>query len=332
MKRIMSIIKKDYALALRDSIALYIIIGPLLLAVAVRLFLPTVEDVKLNFIVDKSIQSEYIAQLESYGTVESLDSANQVYERVNKTDAAAGLVMENDQIKVIFEGNEPREIIQSYTAVFEKVLNQNDEYSTKLSVLSDKKPMLYGLMSTIIVMTALFLGGTVSGFNIVTEKDTKAIRAMAVAPLKMSTYLFSRGIVAVVTSVVIGILSAFILAGTSIDYTKLVAALLASSPLIVIITLLIGRMADNQINSIAAIKLIMPVYLTLPLASLFIPAQFQFVLYPLPNFWAFQSFQHLFLSEGSTSNFYLGISILFVLGAIALLALSRLFRTHFGLR
>ncbi len=332
MNRITSIIKRDYVLALRDSIAIYIIIAPLFLALAVRLFIPAVEDVKFNFIVQDSLRSEYISQLEAYGTVQKLQSKEEVINRVNKTDAVPGVILEDNQAKIIFEGNEPQDLINNYISIFEKVLNQNTEYDLSIKTLSDKKPVLFGLMAIIIIMTALFLGGTVSGFNIVTEKDTKAIRSMAVTPLKMSTYMFSRGLVAVITSIVIGIFSALILSGASINYVKLVLLLVASSPLIVIITLLIGRMADNQINSIAAIKVIMPVYLTLPLVTLFIPKAFQILLYPLPNYWAFVSLQHIFLYEGSSTAFYIALAILFVLGSIYLLILSKMFRKHFGLR
>lgn len=331
MNRIIRIIQKDYKLALRDSIILYLIIGPLLLALAVRLFLPNIEDVKLNFIVDEGIGNKYSEQLKAYGHVE-VESKENVYDRVNKNDAVPGVVLENEKPKIIFEGNEPQELINSYSVIFEMVFNENNEYNITSKNLSDKKPMLYSLMSTIILMTALFLGGTVSGFNIVAEKNTNAIRSMSVTPLKMRTYLFSRGFVAVITSIVIGILSALILSGTSIDYQKLIISLICASPLVVIITLLIGRMADNQINTIAAIKLIMPVYLTLPLASLLIPQRFLFILYPLPNFWAFQCSQHIFYSEGSINDFYTANIILFALGTIILLFLSKISKKHFGLR
>ncbi|MEW9121336.1 MAG: ABC transporter permease [Thermotaleaceae bacterium] len=332
MKRIISIIKKDYALALRDSIVLYIIIGPLLLALAVRLFIPTVENPTLNFIVEDSIPLKYISQLEAYGTVEVIQSKEGVINRVNKTDAVPGIILEDNQPKIIFEGNEPQGVIDNYITIFEKVLNQNTEYALSLKTISDRTPMFYGLTTIIIIMTALFLGGTVAGFNIVTEKDTKVIKSMAVTPLKMSTYMFSRGLVAIITSIIIGILSAMILSGTSINYVKLVLTLISSSPLVVIIALLIGRMADNQINSIAAIKVIMPVYLTLPLASLFIPKAFQVLLYPLPNYWTFYSLQHIFLSEGASTKFYIALATLFVLGSVYLLILSKMFRKHFGLR
>lgn len=332
MKRIINFIKKDYTLALRDSIALYIILAPLLLALAVRLFLPTVEDVKLNFIVSGGIGHEVVAQLSEFGTVETLDTNEEVYARIAKIDAVPGLVVENGDFKMVFEGNEPREIVESYKLVFEKVINGNAAYPARLEALSNKKPMLYGLMSTIIVMTALFLGGAVSGFNIVAEKDSKAIRAMAATPLRMGTYLLSRGISAILVSILIGMLSAWILSGAGIDYGKLALSLLAAGPLVAAITLLIGRMADNQINSIAAIKLIMPVYLTLPLAALFLPQKFLFVLFPLPNYWAFRSYQHIFLSEGTSGDFYLSVAVLFGLGALVVLTLSKLFRKHFGLR
>jgi len=332
VNRILSIIKKDYTLALRDSIALYIIIGPLLLAFAVRLFLPSVEDVKFNMAAEQSISSQTIEALSQYGEVEIFDSKDDVIHRVNMTDAIPGLVLEEGQIRVIFEGNEPQATIQTYTTLLEKVLLDNSDYA--LSSLSDDldKPMLYGLMSTIIIMTALFLGGTVSGFNMVAEKDTKVIRSMAVTPLKMHTYLFSRGIVAIVTSLIIGLLSAIILSGITVNYFNLTLVLLASSPLIVIITLMIGRLADNQINSIAAIKIIMPVYLTLPLASLFIPQSLQVILYPLPNYWAFISLQSVFNAAEITGSFYMGLLALFISGSLYLFILTNRFRKHFGLR
>lgn len=332
MNRFVSIIKKDYSLSLRDNIALYIIVAPLLLAFAVRLFIPTVSEVTLNFIIEDSVSSEYINQFDSYGTVELLENKERVIDRVNRTDAVAGIFVAEDRHKIIFEGNEPQEVIDSYVSVFEKVLNNNDEYPLSSQTLSENEPILYGIISIVIIMTALFLGGTVSGFNIVAEKDSGAIKSLAVAPLRMNTYIISKGAVAIITCLITGVISTMILSATSVNYLKLVLTLISSGPMAIIIALLIGRMASNQINSIAAIKVIMPVYLTLPLVSLFIPQMFQIFLYPLPNYWAFISLQHIFLSNGSSASFYTALTALSVSGIVYLFILSKVFRRHFGLR
>ncbi|AKL95762.1 ABC-2 type transporter [Clostridium aceticum] len=220
----------------------------------------------------------------------------------------------------------------SYEPILETILNENPKFQMTSRQIGDKQPILYGIMSMVIVMLAIFFGGTVSGFNIVAEKDTKTIRSMSVSPLKMSGFVAARGVVAILISIIIGLLSSLILAGVTVNYYKILLMLLASSSMTVIIALLIGRIANNQISSIATIKVIMPVFIALPLVSLFIPKSWQLLLYPLPNYWAFMSLYHIFLGEGSSTWFFASISALFLTGTIYLLVLSKTFKNHFSLR
>jgi len=332
MRKIISIIKKDFALSLRDNIVIYIIIAPLLLALAIRMFLPSVDEIKLSFVMEESIPSSYMEEIQKFGDVEVLPTTDAVIERVGQSDAIPGIILRDNVVKVIFEGNEPQSILNSYTPILESIFNENPQLNITTRQVGENQPILYGVMTIIIVMTAIFLGGTVSGFNIISEKDTNVIRSMAVSPLKMRDFVIARGIIATSISVVIGLLSSLILVGFAVDFSKVLLLLLASSSMAVIISLLIGRIANNQINSIAAIKVVMPVFITLPLASLFIPKVWHLVLYPLPNYWAFIGLQHIFLSEGSTSWFYISIAMLFLISNIYLVAISKIMKKHFGLR
>ncbi|AKL95759.1 hypothetical protein CACET_c23130 [Clostridium aceticum] len=92
MKKIISIIKKDFILSLRDNIVVYIMVAPLLLALALRMFLPSVEEIKLNFVIEENAAAFYLETLQQYGDVEVLPHAEAVKERVGQTDAIPGII------------------------------------------------------------------------------------------------------------------------------------------------------------------------------------------------------------------------------------------------
>lgn len=329
MKRILNIMGLDMTNAFRDNIILYMLVAPLLLALALKIFFPSLEAAGQNIAVEQSIGQELIAALEQYGRVEVFEDADAVRARVQKPDAMPGVIIRSGKPVLIFEGNEPEEIIQSHTVALERALAGKDLLTLTHKNVGSNRSLLYEYMIIGLLMMTLFLGAVVPGFNLIHEKETKAIKALDISPMTTFDYVASRGMLAVGIGLITILLVTLILAGNAINYWLLIASLLVSALLTTLLTLLVGIFADNQVTAIAVLKIIMPLYLALPIFSLFVPDRLMFLFWILPNYWQFKMFQIIFIGGES---FWFAALMTIVLSAGVLAALTPTLKRKLTLR
>lgn len=330
MKRILNIMGLDMTNALRDNIIIYMIIAPLLMAFAVRIFFPSFEAAGLNIAVEQEAGQELILALEQYGKVEVMENADAVRTRVRRPDALPGVIVIDGEPALLFEGNEPEATVQSYTAILERALSGQDLLTLTHKNISTSRSLLYEYLIIMVLMMTIFLGAVVPGFNLIHEKETKAVKALNISPMTLADYLAARGVLAVSIGLVTAVLVTLILAGTAVNYWLLMAALLVSALLTTLLTLLVGTFADNQISAIAVLKIIMPVYLALPLIAMFIPEKFQFLFWILPNYWQFQMLKTVILGAGEP--FWLSAALTLSLSIAFLAALTPTLKNRLTLR
>lgn len=315
MKRILNIIGLDMTNSLRDNIVLYMMVAPLLLALALKIFFPSFEATGQNIAVEQGIGQELIATLEQYGKVEVLKDADAVRDRVQRPDAMAGVVNRDGKPVLVFEGNEPEEIVHSYIAALEHALTGEDLLTLTQKNVGSARSLLSEYMIIGLLMMTIFLGAVVPGFNLIHEKETKAVKALDISPMTTTDYVAARGVLAVSIGLVTALLVTLILAGTAVNYWLLISALLVSALLTTLLTMLVGVFADNQITAIAVLKIIMPLYLALPIISMFLPEKLQFLFWILPNYWQFQMLKVIFIGGESfwlSAALTLGLSIVFM--------------------
>lgn len=332
MRKILSILKQDLTLSLRDNIMIYLFIAPLFLALVAKAFLPTVEDSWLTFAVHQNIGEEIIEELKGYGNVEIFNTKEAVIQRVEKLDIVAGLALDDNKIQLIFEGNEPPEIIETYKGITSKVFRESSFVTVNEISLDLKESILFNLVTAILIMTAIFLSGTVSAFNLIDEKDSNVIRALAVSPTTLYKMLIARGIFSIITALLIALVTSYIMAGPGIPYLNLFLTVIASSFLIIMVTVLIGGFANNQITAIAVIKIVMPLYLTVPIVSLFVSDKLQPIFYIFPNYWQLQMLKSIYPLTGITFNYWFSGAILIILSGIFTMVLAKVLKPKLQLR
>lgn len=330
MKRILNIMGLDMANALRDNIILYMMVAPLLLALALKIFFPSFETGGQNIAAEQSLGQELIASLEQYGKVEVMDSADAVRDRVSRPDALPGVITKSGKPVLIFEGNEPEEIVHSYTIMLERALAGADLLTLEHKNVGSNRSLLYEYLIISILMMTIFLGAVVPGFNLIHEKDTKAVRALNISPMTIVDYVAARGLLAVAIGLVTVVLVSLIMVGTGINYPHLVLGLLVSSLLTTLLTLLVGTFADNQITAIAVLKIIMPLYLAVPIISMFLPEKVQYAFWILPNYWQFQMLKAIFIGEGH--SFWLSAVLTLTLSVVFLAGLTPILKKKLTLR
>ena len=109
-----------------------------------------------------------------------------------------------------------------------------------------------------------------------------------------------------------------ILMGTGISYTLLIIGTVFSSCLTMVVGLLIGGLASNQISVIAIMKVSNLVIFIIPIAAVFVHNPCQYFFYPFPNYWMFRILRNIFIDSGSKSDFWLSCGITLALSVIVL--------------
>ena len=106
IKRILNFFRLDTVLSLRDSVLVYSLISPLILAVIVRLLVPSVQASTFTMALQSDLPSEVIQTLGGFGEIELFDDLESIQARVAQNDDVPGLTFQNGTYVLVLEGNE----------------------------------------------------------------------------------------------------------------------------------------------------------------------------------------------------------------------------------
>jgi ABC-2 type transport system permease protein len=305
VKRILNLLHQDWTNALRDNILLYMLIAPILLAVGARFLLPSLNENQYTFAVQADMDPQLMERLNQIGKLEVLETPALVNERVLRSDDVPGLVMVNGKPTLVMEGNEGEEarILQT---VFEQALSGESVAEFTLTQASTgNKSLLKEYGAIIFILMNTLLGSLMMAFNIIEDKESKAMRALGVSPLSMLELTIARGLFALGISLVMVLISTTLLLGTQINYGLLVIGFFFSIALPILSGYLIGGAADSQLKAIAILKFYFLIYLSLPVITLFIPQASHKYFYWLPNYWMWHTFEQLFIGNLGGPGFWL---------------------------
>lgn len=326
LKRIFNFIMKDLTTAIRENITVMMLVFPLLSAGVVMIVLPGFESGSATFIVNENTVDEaMIEKIDDFGTVEKYQSDEKVYERVENFDDVIGITMKDGKYTAILEGNETGEaeeitdIIMAYVTADEHIIEF--EYEN----VGNTKSFIKEFILSIILLACIQMGALAVAFNIVDEKESKAINAIAVSPLSMFEYIASRWFVILIISILLAFADSLIVVGFNANYLYLLLSMIVSAFMGLLLAYGIGGFANNQITAIAIMKVMFIVYTGLPIGAFFTPEKFQFFFYPFPNYWMFNTFANMYIEPQSIGfwpslGLTLGTSLLFLLVMMPILA------------
>ncbi len=330
-KRILNLMRQDWTNALRDNILIYMMVAPILLAVGARLFVPSIGEAQYTFAVQSGVDAALVQRLEAIGAVEILPSAEAVRMRVLRSDDVPGLALINGQPTLLMEGNEGGEA-EALQRVFQQALSGERVAEFTRTQNSAARSLITEYTAIIFIMIASLLGALVMAFNIIEDKESRAIRALGVSPLSMLELTLARGLFALILSLVLVFASTAILVGGQVNYGLLLVAFLFSVGLPILTGYIIGGLADSQLKAIAILKFYMLVYLTLPIVSIFIDREWHFVFYILPNYWMWQTFERVFIGELGAPNLWISGAITLVSSLVLVIAFLPVLRRQLKLR
>ncbi|MBN2050400.1 MAG: ABC transporter permease [Spirochaetales bacterium] len=332
MKKLLSLMKFDTVNALRDSMVIYILVAPLLIAGALRIFLPGFERAVITVAVQAaSAEETAVAQeVERFARVEVYPDAEAVEERVGRTDSVGGLVRRNGEWTILLEGNEDPASEAVMQAVVQAALR--GQPAAKYTVEdTGNRSRLKEYASVFLIMMASLIGGLAVAFAMIDEKEQNVTRAFSISPLTPAQYFLARGLLAFLAGVVIALIGHLIMSGFSTSLAAFFLALIASAAIPLAIALLVGGLAGNQIQAVAVLKIVMLIYMTFPLVSIFTGPSWQWPFYILPNYWMFKVFESVYvLGKGAPAEpeFWLNAGVCFVTGTAFLGILGKILKKN----
>ncbi|MBE2197172.1 MAG: ABC transporter permease [Anaerolinea sp.] len=331
IKRVTTLFQQDFTVAMRDNIILYMMIAPMVLATLARLFLPSLDNIQVTFAVERSVGEAVIAALQEFGAVDLFDSRAEVLARVERMDDVAGVAVSGDGVEILLEGNEPEGAALA-GAVLRQALNPTAATPITNLPLGGEQSRVVEYAAMIAAMMGMLLGALVGALVMVDEKETQSIKALAVAPLRLRDYTVARALFALAISLVNVLAASTILLGTAVPYGQLLLGFLFASGIAVVIGYSVGGFADNQLGAIAIIKVLLFVYLSIPVTTIWIPQQWHIFFYPLPNYWMWKIFENIYIGQIGPVGFWGACALTLAGSAIIIGALIPFMKRRLALR
>ncbi|MFO7942306.1 MAG: ABC transporter permease [Bacillota bacterium] len=288
--RLHRLISRDLLHIARENILIYVVVVPLVMALAVRLMVPSLESAEITAVVDPSITEFEETQLEEYFRVERVSRPRELRARVRDLDDVVGFARADDEISLVAEGNEPAYLLQIASSVpdimaaggtslqFERVQSGGEGFPTA------------EYAAILLIVLCISVGGFVMGLSIVDDRESRYIEALAVTPLRAAEYLSARALLGSSIAFILGMgVVAIVLGPAVLGRGGVVLGMASSMTLTIAFGYILGIFSSSQLGAIALTKAVALPYTLIPIAAIFLPDRWLPVLYPFPNYWSFES-------------------------------------------
>ena len=332
MKKIFEILKRDLKSGTRDSMILYILVVPFLIAVVLYAVTGSVSESGLTLLVPESLDSEETEYLEKFAKVTVVASEDAVAERVLDLDDVYGVLKKGDGYEVVAQGNEKINLQETVRLLLDGLKNRNLEAPVEVSVtdvgwkLSPIKQFGGGLL---VVFISVF-GGMIIMINLVEEKQENTLLAMNVSPVTRPQYLMGKALLGFLIPLihVMGIL--LILDYGDINYLMAGVMTLSIALISVIMGFAIGVNSDNILAAISGMKMIFLPILGSVFGAIYLRESLHVLLYWSPFYWAFKSINEIILKEAVWGDIFISLGMILFIAAVLLLFMKKKIRR--GLR
>jgi len=291
LKKIFRIFLRDIKSTKRESMAIYIIVMPILMAIAITLFAPGLNDTTVNLAMLRSDDTEHIEFMEQFAKVELFDNVDELERRVNKRDDIAAIAPTGNSYEVILQGDE-HEIIETYAVMLQSLYDTDaSSEDTNASIMSFERtvpPLKTKLVNMLISMTVM-LAGMLIALSIVTEKSENTINALNVTPLSQTGFVIGKSMTGGLVSMVSIIISLFITGYYDINWFMIILVGVTSMILSLIIGFVQGLASDDIIEAATNVKMVF-----LPIAGSIVGYEllsdkWQWTMYWSPFYWAYKA-------------------------------------------
>lgn len=297
MNALLVSVKREFQLIFRNGISIFMVAAPAILALVFILVFGAVNKTNLNLAIDGSVSAAQEEKLLRVADVTRYDDFVEMEARVRETDAFAGVVMSNGAARLIVEGNEGEMFAEAAAKIVGLALGAQAEIMPYASEsLAAKSTMAYSISMICMLLMALFIGGATVGLSIVDEREGGAIRAVTVSPMRLSLYVATKLLPALLLGL-FGIAAAALIIGKASLLPQYLLLALCSVFVSGMMTFAVGAFANNQVAAVGVLKILVPIGMILPVSAMFVPQQWQSLYYVLPMYWQYRALSAILAGE-----------------------------------
>lgn len=325
ISKVLTVFSRDLKVSLRNFVALYIIVFPVVLGVAVNLFVPGVNESTVSLAMIKGENVRQIQYLKDYAEIEILGSAEDVEARVLERDDILGILPEGEKsYYILSQGDEPEymlEFAKMLQVFYENKVTTEDSRAEIVELGRTVPPMKKTLVSGAIMLYSV-MGGMLIALNIVEEKADNTISAINVTPLSRLGYIAGKSLMGVLFPLVGTAIMLVITGFRDINFGQALTMVLVSSMVSVLVGFIEGVNNDDVINAAGNMKL-----LFLPLAGSIaaielLSDRWQKFFYWSPFYWTYKGNELVLSKSGSWDEILLYAGIVLAISAVVFAVLA----------
>lgn len=318
MKKLFALFGRDLLSSRRDTMLIYILVFPLVFALAIALFAPGLNDTTVNLAVLEDEEAEYIAFIEKYAKVEKFPSIEELERRINKRDEIAGVLQYEDGHKILLQGNESDEVMRAakaLNALYDLDANK-EETTAQLSDFGRTVPPLRTKLVNMLIMMVVMLSGMVIALGIVEEKQDNTINAVNVTPVSQNMFIVGKSLLGGIAALISIVLVLLITGYHDINWGMILLVGILSMILSLVVGFVQGVGSSDVIEAAGGVKLLM-----LPIAAgvvgyELIAEPWQWTMYWNPFYWAYKANDIILSKTAAWSTVLLCAGIVLVLSMI----------------
>ncbi|MEX1375931.1 MAG: ABC transporter permease [Eubacteriales bacterium] len=290
-KKILRIMQKDLKSSSRDFMAAYIMIAPILIAIAIAIFTPGLNDTTVNLAMLESDDAEHIEYMEQFAKVELFESVEDMEARVEKRDDIAALVPKGDGYEIVIQGNEP-DVVEEFAVMLNAFYDMGatkEETTAQLMSFGHTVPPLKTMFVNMMISMTVMLAGMLIAISIVEEKADNTINAVNVTPLTQTGFVIGKSLYGGITALVGIVIGLFITGYGDINWLMIILVGLSSMILSLVVGFIQGLTSEDLMEAASNVKM-----LFLPIAGSIagyelLADKWQWTMYWSPFYWAYKA-------------------------------------------
>ncbi len=306
-RKILTIFKRDLKVNLKDALALYIIIFPILFAIGINLFTPGINDTTVNLALldgENPAQVEYFKQ---FAKVELFDDEDAIEERLLERDDMIAILPEGDSYYVLAQGNESEQIVE-----YAKLLNSfyaldvsMEDSAAQIVSLERTVPPIKKMLVNAAMIFASVLGGMLIAVNIVEEKADNTISAINVTTVSRNAYILGKSLIGILYPIIGSVLVLAITGFYDVNIAQIILAIFTSTLISLMVGFIQGLSSDDIMTAAGSIKLLFLPMLGAIVGYEVLADKWQKFFYWIPFYWTYKA-NDVVLSKSGTWGQILG--------------------------
>lgn len=322
MRRILNIVRRDIKSGTRDWLVIYLAAAPILLALLLKVLIPSVGDSTLNVAVYEDTPPAMISYLKTYAKVTEVDDLE---ERVLRMDDVFGLAVDDGKVEIVTQGNE----MEGTVELLKTIIGRYNQSAIDLPVQVEFTDIGWVMSpiklegANLLIIFNTILGGMLILLNLVEEKMSNTISAINVTPTKRKEFIVGKGLLGFLVTLYGCAAVVIILGFEGINYAMLIVSVFAISFIGAIIGFSIGVTSNEPISAIASMKTVFIPVLASIFGAIYLPAKWMFILYWSPFFWAYDVIKDILLVQATWGQVLMNSGIILVITALVFVGLRK---------